>query len=240
LYCLLHRQLIWYSLPLKHLRQDLRLPLQAVEHRDLSVRHPFLVDRADPLCQILRFLEWIIMILYRDPAHFRPASLDAAAELQKPVGRFENRGIGPVVHRQRQLLRPKPMLEQEEHILAGAPPAVDHLVRIAHSENLRRSFLPPAVPERSQKIKLQHITVLHLVHDDPCRTPNLSRFSVRGPFLRLPPRLNTSSCHFPPDEQLCAYPKEIRERHFILSLLLFLQERIEAEQIVLISALCLP
>ena len=173
------------------------------------------MESPDPLRQIFCLLKGIVMILHRDPAHIRPASLNAAAELQEPVRRFKDGGAEPVVHRKRQLLRPEPVLQEKEHILPGAPPAVDHLVGIADSKKLRISI----VSERCQEIKLKQIAVLHLVHNDPRRPPDFC--------LSLLLHAEQSRTDF----------QQIRKGHLILPPLLSLQQRIEPEEIILIPAL---
>ena len=222
LQCSLHGKLEWNPLTFKHLRKNLCLPLQPVEHGYSAVGLTVLMQRPYPVRQIFRFLKRIVMILYHNPACLLPASTDLFPELHEPVCRLQDRHVRPVIHRKTQFSRRKPMFQPKKHILTGSPPAVYHLIRVAHGEQfcagesmiLRRilaaRLLPPAFPrhlrsseatERRQELKLERVAVLHLIHNDPCRTPAFSAFRRSFPVLlfRCPVRKQLR-CH---PQQIC-------------------------------------
>ena len=233
---LLHRDLIRYPPLFKHFGQNFRLSLETVKHSDLMIRSSLFVKGTDPLCQVLRLLKRIVMILYQDLPLLCPVALDPVPKLKEPVRRFQDRGIRSVVHRQSQLLRPEPVLQQKEHILACPAPAVDHLVRVPDCKEFCRfpalllfaRFHPFCSTECLQKIKLQPVAVLNFIHNDPFRMPAVSFSSVRFPAAS--PAVA---------QKLRAHPQQIRKGHLILTFLLLFQKRIKPKQVILVSGLVL-
>ncbi len=162
-----HRYRKGYAFSAENILKGLRLALHPVEHCHVPPRHSLFMELPDPAGKVFSLEEGIEMVPDHDARSFLPCALQVGGVLEKTPGRLQDGGTGPVVEGKGKLLCAELAGKGPENIPAASPPAVDHLVGVPHSKELR-------IPGRHgpEKIHLGGVAVLELVHDDPPGRPS--------------------------------------------------------------------